>query len=157
MTRMTDLGDRWRQTKAYVRCKGLGHLIGRRGAFLLFLAILDFLFGYSILAAPSPPVAAHAIDLFLPAEAWAAAWMFVGAICLWQAFVKLDRLAFALAATIKITWGTTMLLSWMLTNSDPRGWVTAVIFVSFGILTGIVSYWPEHNSMGLDVSDFRRT
>jgi hypothetical protein len=62
---------------------------------------------------------------------------------LWQAFVRLDRLAYSLAVTIKILWGVTALISWTLTATNPRGWVSAAIFIGFGFLTAIVSFWPE--------------
>lgn len=123
------------------KLKCLQHRIGRRGAYLLFLAILDFLYGYSLLI-PGNPRVFHT-DLFLSSTSWAVIWMVVGFICLTQAFVRVDRLGFAVAVPIKIVWSLVMLGSWLLTSTNPFGWITFIIFFGFGILTGIVSYWPE--------------
>lgn len=135
MTRLRDWG-RW-----------ASYQIGRRGAYLLFVALLDTLFGWSLITTPPLPKGL-APDLYLSYSQWAVAWLIVGAVCLWQAFVKVDRLAFSMAVTLKVLWGTVWLISWVLTSTNPRGWVDGVIFIGFGILTGIVSYWPDYHHPG---------
>jgi len=143
--------DRWyrwwdpKMLKFSGRIRTLSRRIGRRGSFLLFLSLLDFLYGYSLLTVPGP--VSLAPDLFLSYTTWAIAFLVVGAVCLWQAFVRLDRLAFTMAVTLKILWGTTYLISWWLTATNPRGWTAAAIFIGLGIITGIVSYWPEHHKI----------
>jgi hypothetical protein len=127
--------------------KRLIYRIGRRGSVLLFLALLDFLYGYSLLVAPSP-VVVHA-DAFFSLTTWGIAWLTVGTVCLVEAFLRVDRLAFTLAVLIKFLWGTTMLLSWWFTSTNPHGWISATIFLSFGILTAIISFWPEQRYLDI--------
>jgi hypothetical protein len=113
--------------------------VGRRGSFLIFLALLDLLFGYSLLTPAGPQ---GEVDLYLPEDAWAWIWIGVGVVCLFSAFVKSDRIAFTLAATLLIMWSGLMAIIWHV-DRIPRGWVSAVIFFAFGIVCLIVSSWPE--------------
>jgi len=123
----------------------IGRAVGRRGSYLLFLAMLDFAYGYSLTFLRSFASTAK-VDLLLPINAWIAIWWIVGTICLVQAFMKMDRVAYSLAVALKVTWGLTMLLAWVQGTSE-RGWVSAVIFIGFGLLTSIVSYWPEQRKL----------
>lgn len=122
--------------------------IGRRGSYLLFLAILDFVYGYSLLAAVNP--ALQKVNLFLPLEAWGIAWLIVGVICLVQAFAKLDRVAFSLAVTIKALWGLAFVFSWGFTTTAPLGWLSGVVWITFAIMTAIISYWPEQRRFRIE-------
>lgn len=122
--------------------------VGRRGSFLLFLALLDFIYGSSLITAPSPAVA-HA-DLFLPLIVWGIAWIVTGFVCFIEAFASLDRLAFSLAVLIKFLWGAASLLTWLFTDTEPHGWTTATIFLTFGVLTAIISFWPEQRRFKIE-------
>lgn len=137
------LYPRW--DKKMLALRKITYKVGRRGSYLLFLALLDFLFGYSLMTTPA--VEARLTDLILPYKVWGVIWIIVGAFCLWQAFVKLDRLAYSLSVTLSAIWGVVMLISWYHSQIDPNGWITGVIFLAFGLLTGIVSYWPEHHAI----------
>lgn len=123
--------------------KDLAKRIGRRGSYLLFLAMLDFLYGYSLIVVASQSRFQNPVNLILPQQAWGVIWITVGIFCLWQAFVRLDRVAFTMSVTLKIAWAAVMGFSWLFTATNPLGWISAAIFLGFGVLTGIVSYWPE--------------
>lgn len=128
--------------------KGLVVRIGRRGSFLLFLALLDLIYGYSLVAAVSP--ASLLPDMGATPLAWGIAWLFVGVVCFVEAFLTVDRLAFTLAVLLKFLWGTAMLASWMLTTTNPHGWLSAAIWLAFAGVTSIISYWPEQRRFKIE-------
>lgn len=122
------------------RTRRLIKRIGRRGSFLLFLAILDVLYGYS-LSFPRPSV--QNVDLFLSSHVWGIIWTLVGIVCFFQAFAKVDRFGFTCAVTLKVVWAAAAFASWIFTNTYQYGWVSGVIFATFAMVTAIISYWPE--------------
>lgn len=128
----------------------LAHRIGRRGCYLLFLALLDLLIAYSMTpfnAVRQLPLYRHFAQ-YLPLQAWASAWLVVGLICAVQAFARRDHFAFAVAAALKFTWAALYLAAWTI-DDIPRGWVGAVIWIGFGGMTAIIASWPESRSLML--------
>ncbi|MEU8199302.1 hypothetical protein AB0C10_36510 [Microbispora amethystogenes] len=120
------------------------HRIGRRGASLLFLALLDVVYAFSL--ATSPPPAGGSPSAFLarllPLPAWGAVWAAVGVLCAVQAFMRTDRWAFAAASLIKVLWGAVYLLGSLL-GQVPRGWVAAAVWLGFAAWVAIISGWRE--------------
>jgi len=112
---------------------------GHRGAFLGFLAILDFCYGYSQWAAP--PLQRR-LDLFLPWQGWAVAWLVTGAACLAGALVTRDWWAFTAAALLKAAWAAVMADTWLV-QGVPRGWVSAVVWACFALTVLVVASWPD--------------
>lgn len=129
------------------RVKGLVVRVGRRGSFLLFLALIDFVYGWSLLSAANPNVTA--INLFPSVIAWGIAWTIVGLVCLVQAFATIDRLAFIMAVLIKFLWGAVMMWAWF-NGANPLGWISATVFWGFAVLTSIVSFWPEQRRFRIE-------
>jgi hypothetical protein len=119
--------------------------IGRRGAALLFFALLDLLYGLS-LASPDPQVRLSPSVAFIahvaPLPAWAALWAAVGVACLAGAFVRHDRWAFTAAVALKVLWGVTFLVGWLVAHLE-RGWVPAVIWLAMAGWVLIIASWPE--------------
>jgi hypothetical protein len=122
------------------KLRGLVVRVGRRGSFLLFLALIDFVYGWSLISITNPALAV--IHLFPSSLAWGIAWIMAGVICLVEAFAIWDRLAFSLSVLIQFLWGMQMFVAWF-NGSNPYGWITATVFLGFAMLTGIVSFWPE--------------
>lgn len=119
--------------------------VGRRGEFLLFLVLLDLLYGLSLLrpgAAAQRSATTHFLIEVMPLPWWAVLWLAVGAICLAGAFVTADRFAFAAAAALKVLWGSMFLLGW-LAGVVERGWVAAVIWLVFAGWVMRLASWPE--------------
>ena len=116
-----------------------GRRPGRRGAFLAFLAILDFSYGYSLLTTPSPQ---RTLDFLLPWEAWAGIWLGTGAVCLTGVLARRDKAQFTVAVTLKLAWGLLYAQLW-LAGAAPRGWVAALVWVAFAAAVFLVSGWPE--------------
>ena len=113
---------------------------GRRGAFLLFLALLDTAIGYSLLTAP--PAETAALHLVLPLPVWAWAWLTVSAACAVGAFLHRDRAAYAAAAGIKAAWAGITGRAWLLYHI-PQGWVGVIFWAAFAVTVLLISSWPE--------------
>ncbi|WP_346536934.1 hypothetical protein [Micromonospora sp. DPT] len=124
---------------------GLRRRVGHRGSALLFFAVLDLVYCYSLL---SPSKQARDSDTLkflaavLPLWVWAVAWGAVGVVCLRQAFRRRDRVAFAAAIGIKMAWGLVSLGGWLVGGVD-RGYVSAAVWLVFAGFVGIIASWPE--------------
>lgn len=119
--------------------------VGRRGSFLLFLALLDFVYGWSLLT-PTPRSLDNPTTQFLlqvlPLPVWACAWLVVGVVCLVSAFCFRDAIGFAAAMALKILWGSLFLIGWVVVGVE-RGYLTAVIWFAFAGLLALVVPWPD--------------
>lgn len=120
---------------------------GRRGLFLIFLALLDLLYGASLWR-PAPEAARSPSTWFLaqimPLPWWGMLWLAVGVVCLAGAFARrADRFAYACAGGLKTLWGMVFLLGWA-AGVIERGWVGAVIWLAFAcVVVFIIAPWPE--------------
>lgn len=120
-------------------------VVGRRGEFLLFLALLDLLYGLSLLRPAGDgrqSAAARFLVAVMPLPAWGALWLAVGVVCLVGAFVPADRWAFAAAAALKVLWGAMFLIGWA-AGVLERGWVAATIWLVFALVVIRIASWPE--------------
>ena len=125
----------------------LRNRIGHRGAFLLFLALLDFLYGWSLLVVPAPE-----LKHVLPFHVWGFIWIAGGVACLIGAFLRMDRIPYGVAATVKAGWAMAWVKIWVF-NDIPRAWVSVAIWAAFAGLVVIVSTWPENWRKRKVVSD----
>ncbi|MEV6159430.1 hypothetical protein AB0L53_54770 [Nonomuraea sp. NPDC052129] len=115
--------------------------VGRRGAALLFFALLDVIYAASLLSAPtSGPY--RFLAAILPLAAWASLWAAVGILCAVQAFLPSDRAAFAAAMLIKVVWGMVQLAGWLIGDLD-RGYVSAAVWLALAAFVHVISGWPE--------------
>lgn len=129
--------------------RAVAHRIGRRGCSLAFLALLDVLFAQALWTQPPEIRAAPAnqfLGSLLPLQWWGGVWLAVGAVCLVQAFMRVDRVAFAASTALKLTWGSLNLAGWMV-GEIPRGWVSATFWLAFGGFVTIIATWPEISEM----------
>jgi hypothetical protein len=121
------------------------HRIGRRGIFLLFLALLDLIVAYSYFY-PTLRAIQNPTNVFLahiaPLSYWGLLWATVGSVCLVCAFAPKDALGYAAAMFLKLLWGTTFLLGWIFTDVE-RGYLTATIWLAFAGVTGLIATWPD--------------
>jgi hypothetical protein len=113
--------------------------IGRRGAALLFFALLDFVYATALLTAPRPLTAFYAwMDEIMPLPAWAACWAAVGLICAVYAFAIRDTVAFMAAVAIKVGWGLPALFGWI-HGSVPLGYLSAAIWLAFAAFVYLIA------------------
>lgn len=123
-------------------------IVGRRGAVLLFLALLDFVYAFS-LCRPASPLTAQTqflVDV-APLDAFALAWAVVGILCLAGAFFRrrwpwFDVWPFLGAIMIKIFWAVMLGLAWMVAGVE-RGWVSAAVWLALAALVVALAGWPE--------------
>jgi hypothetical protein len=118
------------------------HQVGRRGASLIFFALVDLVWAYGLTAAPANPGNEFVAHL-LPLPVWAALWAAVGGLCLIYAFRSSDRVAFAAASLLKVAWGTLYLLGWAL-GEIPRGYLATVIWLAFAGFVQVIAGWMEN-------------
>jgi hypothetical protein len=119
--------------------------VGRRGSALLFFAVLDLIYGFSLYR-PAPRAVATPAFVFVagiaPLWAWAVLWWITGCLCLIGAFMRDDSLAWAAAMLIKVLWGAVFLFGWLVAGVE-RGWVSAAIWLCAAALVALLSSWPE--------------
>lgn len=123
---------------AVIQLRKLMYRIGHRGAFLIFLFLLDELYGFSLLEDPFPP----GIHWFIQPHTWAYVWMVTGALLLTGVIFRADYFQFALASLIKVAWAFTWVRIWIF-NDVPRAWVSAIIWLAFAALVTVVATWTE--------------
>lgn len=111
--------------------------IGHRGAFLLFLALLDILIGYSFLIVPKSP-----IPFLIPLHVWAWIWLVAGGIVFTGVFQRRDRIQFGVAAGVKTLFAASYLRLWILFGV-PHAWVSVVVWTAFAAIIVVISSWPE--------------
>jgi hypothetical protein len=132
------------------RLAGLRRRIGRRGSSLLFLALLDVVYGTGLAFITDIGRVAASYQFMAqvaPLEVWASVWYLVGAVCLVQAFMLRDQVAFGCAVALKTTWGGITLLGWAV-HGVPRGYVSAAIWLAFAGWVFIISGWSENDRNG---------
>lgn len=124
--------------------------IGHRGAFLLFLSMLDFLYGYSLYIIPRSP-----IPFFIPIHIWAWLWIVSGAIALSGVMRKHDQFQFGWASFFKCLWAASWLRLWII-HGVPQAWAEVVLWVGFAAIISIIATWPEvrrYRSIAKDCED----
>lgn len=113
--------------------------VGRRGAFLTFLAVLDLAFGYSIFSLPR--AALEQINILLPLNVWGWLWIGTGIICVSGIFVKADQVQYTMAALLKTSWG--LLYAYLWWQGIPGSWISVVVWLSFAMTIVLIASWPE--------------
>ncbi len=126
----------------------LARRVGRRGAALACLAVLDLVWAWSLLdptasrqlrAAPSYQAILHVA----PLHAWAAVWALVGLVCAAHALRRRDRAAWAAAIAVKLAWAALTGWAWLTVPGASRAWAAMVIWAAFAGLIGVVAGWAE--------------
>lgn len=114
--------------------------VGHRGAALLFFALLDEVYAYSLFNPPPSSQYLEFVRGIAPFQVWACLWAAAGAICLISAFRKDDRWGFAAAMAIKMMWG--MLYVYGIFIDVERSYLGAAIWLCLAGWIAIISSWP---------------
>lgn len=117
------------------------HRIGRRGAFLAFLAVLDFAYGYALLSTSVRNLAGQP-DFYLSLHTWGWVWTGVGVVCTSGIALRKDVPQFTIAASLKAVWGGLYAAAW-LTQSVPKLWISVVVWWAFALTVLLIAGWPE--------------
>jgi hypothetical protein len=116
------------------------HRIGRRGAFLAWLALIDLAVAWSLWTAP--PSQAAAYSMYLPPRTWAVIWAAAGLTALTGVPARRDRVQFAAAAAFAAGWAALTGGGWILRHI-PEGWVQSLIWAGFAVIILLTASWPE--------------
>lgn len=119
--------------------------VGRRGASLLFVGVLSLVLTASILTAgpaqlSSPTYAV--LSALAPLPVWAAGWGLSVLVCWVQAFMAMDRIAFAVSTAMWWAYGIAYLVG-SVSGANPRGWVLGLVWIGFGGWLNLIATWPE--------------
>jgi hypothetical protein len=127
--------------------------VGRRGAFLLFLALLDGVYAYSLFyptaSSRQSPTSEFLISI-APLWVWGLPWAAVGLVCGIFAFVKFDWPGFAAAIFIKVLWSVMFLTGWIFVDVE-RGYLSSAIWGAFGLLVALVAGWRETDPLEREI------
>jgi len=138
MVTVFKLGARW-----------IGVHVGRRGAFLLFLGLLDLVAAYALTITPPfglpPRLIYQPFVVIAPLVVWAWAWAVTGIAALTAAVWPRARPpVFALAAFLKVAWASGYVIGWLGGYAAySRGYQTAAIWLAFAGIVLLVSGWRE--------------
>lgn len=119
--------------------------LGRRGASLLFFALVDLVYATALGFAPTQTARSSSyafLASILPLWAWALPWGVVGLLCVYYALRAEDRVAFAAVSALSVGWSVLNLAGWML-GEIPRGFVTAAVWAAFAAFCQMIAGWPE--------------
>jgi hypothetical protein len=114
---------------------------GRRGVFLLFLCVLDVIYAYSLSISPAPGQHVN--------PWWTWIWFAAAANALSGAFIRKDRIQYAIAAGVKVSWALYELQGFI-EGSNPRGWISATVWFSFALIVLLIASWPEENGLAIE-------
>jgi hypothetical protein len=118
--------------------------IGRRGAILLFLTVLDCSYGYAIIASKLP--AQKAGILILPWAVWGWLWVATGLTCLVFAFRRNDVPGYNVATALKTAWALAYL--WAGLKHLPLWWLSSVVWATFAAAVMVIAGWAEPGRPG---------
>lgn len=116
--------------------------IGRRGAFLAFLTVLDVSYGYALITATIAALKASP-DFLLTLHTWGWVWLGVAAVCASGVLMKHDIFQFTVAALLKAVWAGLYADAWFTQPHEQQAWLSAVVWLSFSLTVMLVSGWPE--------------
>lgn len=144
------MGHGWRQARREVRPElngklplpaRLGRRIGRRGSFLLFLALLDSVYGYALVSA-NVAALRESPDFYLSLHTWGWIWVGAGLICLSGVLAWHDIMQFTAAALLYGAWAVLYCNAWI-EQHLRQGWLSVAVWLSFAVTVMIVAGWPE--------------
>ncbi|GAA3416250.1 hypothetical protein GCM10018952_44340 [Streptosporangium vulgare] len=120
------------------------HRVGVRGEFLLALALVDIGQCYRLMFPSAETLASptnQSLASWMPLPVWGAVWGVVGLLCLVQAFMASDRIAFAAASFLKVGWALANLAvcAW----GVSQAWWSVVIWLVFARIVHVFAKVPE--------------
>lgn len=132
-----------------MRCRAarkLRRMLGRRGAILLSYGVVWALYGVGQLLRPLPDQRGIRLLLaVLPLNAWAVCWIAVGCVAIVAAWMPTgaDYLGFGALLVMLVPWMLSYLASWWPLGDNPRGWISALLFLGIAAPVMVVAGWRE--------------
>lgn len=124
--------------------------LGHRGALLILLGGIALLYGVSLITTPpvpNPPGLRLLLGL-MDLKSWGATLAAAGAVAVLCAPLKQGRdwPGFAALVLVWLPWSLSFFASWWPQGENPRGWVSALVFVAFAAIPAVGAGWEEPES-----------
>lgn len=122
----------------------LWHRIGRRGATLLVLAMVDLTLGYSMLTAPPLIIQTAYIghEYMFAIDLWGYMWFAVAVALMICSLFRDDRIGFGIAMGVKVLWAIGFYVS-LIHFGVTRAIVGAALWTLIPAWLFLVAGWPE--------------
>lgn len=124
----------------------LSHMLGRRGAILLCYGGVWAFYGIGQLLRPLPDQRGIGLLLHvMPLNAWAVCWIIVGCAAIAAAWLPqgVDWFGFGALITMVVPWMLSYLASWWPLGDNPRGWISALVYLAITAPVLVVAGWAE--------------
>lgn len=121
------------------------HLVGRRGAALLWFGTLDVFIALTLFNPPTlltTQAIYHYVYVLGGPQFWGVVWLLVGLFLYQQAFAKRDSAGFAAGIMVKVMWSMLFFAAWLIDQAD-RAWVNAFLWLFLAGLVLVIAGWPE--------------
>lgn len=121
--------------------------VGHRGALLILLGTIALLYGVSLVTTPpvpNPPGLRLLLGV-MGLHGWGATLAAAGAIAVLCAPLPPGRdwPGFAVLVLVWMPWSLSFLVSWWPAHENPRGWVSAIVFIAFAGVPAVGATWEE--------------
>lgn len=119
--------------------------LGYRGGFLAILAVVNILYGWSLVDPTAEQLASASYQwrsIYAPPWAWGGMWILVGIIAMVSAFLPHDGAGYGAAIGWDVLWALIALAS-TIAGDVPRGWVSTIIWGAAAGWAALCSSWPE--------------
>lgn len=124
--------------------------VGHRGALLILLGTIALGYGISLITTPpSPqPIGLRLLLGVMGLHGWGAVLASAGAIAVLCAPMRSgkDWPGFAALVLVWLPWSASFFVSWWPDGSNPRGWVSAIVFIAFAGVPAVGATWEEPES-----------
>lgn len=125
----------------------IAYRVGHRGALLTLLGVIALLYGVSLITtppAPDPPGLKLLLGL-MGLHGWGVTLAVAGAIALLCVPLRQgqDWPGFTVLVLVWLPWSMSFFVSWWPQGENPRGWVSALIFVSLAGVPAVGAGWEE--------------
>jgi hypothetical protein len=121
--------------------------VGHRGALLILLGGIALLYGVSLITTPPPP---HPPGLrlllgLMDLHKWGATLTAAGGIAVVCAPLRQSRdwPGFAALTLVWLPWSLSFFVSWWPQGENPRGWVSALVFLALAGVPAVGAGWDE--------------
>lgn len=139
--------------KAVVRT--VARRVGHRGAVLILLGCIALLYGISLITTPplpNPPGLRLLLGV-MGLHGWGVTLAAAGAIAILSSPLKQGRdwPGFAALVLVWLPWSLSFLVSWWPDGSNPRGWVSALVFAALAGVPAVCATWEEQGPSAREV------
>lgn len=121
--------------------------VGHRGALLILLGVIALGYGVSLITTPPVP-RSDGLRLLLGVmglHGWGATLAAAGGIAICCSPLKQGRdwPGFTVLVLVWVPWSASYFVSWWPHGGNPRGWVSALIFIAFAGVPAVGATWEE--------------